>query len=140
MKPSEALSNFVYRLRAHLADSQEMIKHEIVGKPEHSDRIFPHVGMVHLTIVAKRQAVAAINYWHNPQIGGRSEAAIQPNLLTAKQIARLKGSCVGKGVVDRFLNLVDLATCEEDPGHVGLFEIDLGWTVRVELRAPHRVD
>jgi hypothetical protein len=117
-----------------------MIEHTIVRKPEHSDRIFPHVWIVHLTIVANCQEVAAINYRHDPQIDARSQAAIQPNLLTAKQMARLKSRCVGKGVVDRFLDLVDLATREEDPGHVGLFEIDLGWTVRVELGAPHRVD
>src|SRR5215471_20000330 len=140
MKPGEAVGNFADRARAHLADPKEMIEHTVVGKPAHADGVFPHVWVLHLGIVSKRQAGATVNYRDNPQIGAGSQAAIEPNLLTAEEIARFKCSCVGKRVVDWFLDLVDLAPREEDPGHVGLFEIDLCRMVRVELRAPHRTD
>ena len=105
MKRSEAPGDFVDRLQAHLADSQEMIEHTIVGKPEHSDRIFPHVWIVHLTNLAKCQAVAAINYRHDPQIGARSEAAIQPNLLDAHLEPTGRGPVVEEVEDERLLSL-----------------------------------
>jgi hypothetical protein len=74
------------------------------------------------------------------EIQFRRGAAVQPDFLAAEESALFQRRKIEKAQLQRFLDLVDEISGQEDPGDVRLDPFDFVDRVRVGIRIPERFD
>ena len=118
MKSTDELGNFVDVRLSQFSPLETAIELLILREAPHPDSVFHYPALA-----VEPELLSVPSKGDHVKVQVRGQPAIDTEFLGAEVRSPLEGAEVQKPQVHRFLDLVGVVTCENDPGNMGLDQL-----------------